>query len=245
MVGFMKKLMEIKDLYVESQHKILLNPISLNFYEGISVFICGTSASGKTAMLKRIAGLGKHRGNIKKYGKVEVLLENNDCFIGAVKKALNYENLEDAQKKMISKFISKPFLEKDIGELDDKTKVLVRLCKSFCNEPELLCIDNILNSLDMKTFQKIFDYMKKNHITFVCVSTDIEKALYFDYMVVMDKGSIAIEGKTLQVLEQEKILKRLGIGLPFYVDLSIQLKLYGLIDTIYQTKEELRDALWK
>ena len=227
--------MEIKDLNVEIQNKPLLSNISLNFYEGISIFLCGPSASGKTCLLKTIAGLNKYRGHIIKQGKVEVVLDRESFLEESLIKEINYNNLDVEEQKMIHKFISKTDLNKKISELEEE----------FLNKPALLFIDNILFFLKPKTLQKIKGYLKKNHITLVCVSNDIEKALYFDYMIVMNKGSVAIEGKTLQVLEQEKILKRLGVGLPFYVDLSIQLKLYGLIDKIYTSKEDLRGALWK
>ena len=237
--------MEIKDLNVEIQNKPLLSNISLNFYEGISIFLCGPSASGKTCLLKTIAGLNKYRGHIIKQGKVEVVLDRESFLEESLIKEINYNNLDVEEQKMIHKFISKTDLNKKISELEEETKILIRICKAFLNKPALLFIDNILFFLKPKTLQKIKGYLKKNHITLVCVSNDIEKALYFDYMIVMNKGSVAIEGKTLQVLEQEKILKRLGVGLPFYVDLSIQLKLYGLIDKIYTSKEDLRGALWK
>ena len=58
-------------------------------------------------------------------------------------------------------------------------------------------------------------------------------------------GISAIDGKTLDVLKNEKVLKRLGLSLPFYVDLSIQLKLYGLVNKIYLNKEMLVRNLWK
>ena len=50
--------------------------------------------------------------------------------------------------------------------------------------------------------------------------------------------------KKKDVVKEETILKRLGYELPFYVDLSIQLKLYGLIDNICYSSEELEDSLW-
>ncbi len=242
----MKKLLEVSDLYLESHNKILLNHVSLTFYKGISTFICGTSASGKTCLLKRIAGLGKCRGHIKKYGRVEVILDSQEQDGSSiVKDFLNYSHLEKKEQSVILKFLSKTLLDKKIDQLDEKNKVLVSLCQSFLRKPDLLIIDNLLHFLDQKSLQKFYDYVQKKAITLVCVSTDIESVLAFHYMVVMDKGSIAIEGKTLQVLKQEKLLKRLGIGLPFYVDLSLQLKLYGLIDQVYVKKEDLRGALWK
>ena len=85
----------------------------------------------------------------------------------------------------------------------------------------------------------------KRHVTLVYSSSNIEDSLYFPYMVVLDKGIVAIEGKTMQVLAEEKLLKRLGIGLPFIIDLSIQLKLYGLVDKVYSDKRKLGKYLWK
>lgn len=73
----------------------------------------------------------------------------------------------------------------------------------------------------------------------------MEDVLYSDYVLCLYDGISAIDGKTLDVLEQEKILKRLGFSLPFYIDLSIQLQLYGLISKNYLSKEEMVKNLWK
>ena len=54
-----------------------------------------------------------------------------------------------------------------------------------------------------------------------------------------------MEGTKEQVLNEEKILKKLGFNLPFIIELSKGLKLYGLIDKIYFNNEELVSALWK
>ena len=56
---------------------------------------------------------------------------------------------------------------------------------------------------------------------------------------------MAIEGKTLSVLKEEKLIRRLGFNLPFYVDLSIQLGLYGVVDGMYLNKEDMVSAIWK
>ena len=64
--------------------------------------------------------------------------------------------------------------------------------------------------------------------------------IYYVYMMVL-----MLDGKTLDVLNNEKILKRLGFDLPFMIDLSIQLKLYGLIDRTYLNMEDLVNNLWK
>ena len=43
----------------------------------------------------------------------------------------------------------------------------------------------------------------------------------------------------------EKLLKRLGISLPFIIDLNKYFMDYGLIKKYYLTNEKLVNALWK
>ena len=95
-----------------------------------------------------------------------------------------------------------------------------------------------------KNLQEDFKYLKKNNILFINVTNDIENSLYTKNLIVYDKEKILIEGNTLAVLKKEKLLKRIGLQLPFYVELSILLKDYNLIDKIYLDKESLKSALW-
>ena len=136
-------------------------------------------------------------------------------------------------------------MNKRLNEISESLEKLILVCKSLIKEPKIIFVDNIFSFMDEKDLKKIYSYTKKNKITIVNVSNNIEEALKYDYMIVLDKGQIVMEGKTRQILLQEKILKRLGIGLPFYIDLSIQLKLYGLIDNIRLSKEDLVEDLWK
>ena len=39
-------------------------------------------------------------------------------------------------------------------------------------------------------------------------------------------------------------IKKIGLDLPFIVDLSIKLKYYGLVNKIYFNMEELIGAIW-
>lgn len=245
LVGFMKKLIEIKNLVIEKDKNRIINELSLSIYEGINTFICGTPASGKTTLLKAIAGKIKYKGQIHKSCKLEVALNECNFTKSTILEELDYDSLEENKKKIVNKFLTKSTLQKNPNAVEEKVQKLIVLCQTFLQEPNLLFVDNLFSYFDPRTLEKVYTYAKKKKMTIVNISTNIGDSLNYFYMVVLDKGSIAIEGKTLQVLEQEKILKRLGIGLPFYVDLSIQLRLYGLIDKIYLTKEDLRGALWK
>ena len=69
--------------------------------------------------------------------------------------------------------------------------------------------------------------------------------VYFDYLIVLKNNRVAMEGNTLDILKEEKLMKLLGYSLPFYVNMSIQLGYYGVIRDVCLTKEELGDKLWK
>lgn len=104
---------------------------------------------------------------------------------------------------------------------------------------------NILNNLSEKDLKKLFKYIKDNNILFINFTNDVELCLYTDYLIVCDKNKILMEGNTLEVLKNEKLFKRLGLNLPFIVELSLLLKDYNLVDDIYIDKESLADKLWK
>ena len=90
----------------------------------------------------------------------------------------------------------------------------------------------------------MLDFCQEHHIIFFYVTNDIECVSFFPYLLVLKNHTIAIEGKTTSVLQEEKLMKLLGYSLPFMVELSISLKYYGLMEDVCYTKEELEAALW-
>jgi len=104
---------------------------------------------------------------------------------------------------------------------------------------------NVLNDLSDNLLKNLFEYLENNNIKYIVVTNNIELSLYSDYLIVCDKEKILIEGNTIEVLKNDKLLKRLGFNLPFIIDLSILLKDYDLVNEIFLDKEGLVDKLWK
>ena len=90
----------------------------------------------------------------------------------------------------------------------------------------------------------IIELLKKQNINFVNITSNIEDSLLSDYIVVFDENKKALEGNTEVVLRNEKVLKKLGYGLPFVVDLSIQLTYYDILDKVYYDMDKLTEDLW-
>ena len=96
----------------------------------------------------------------------------------------------------------------------------------------------------MNDMRRLKEYVKDGGIV-LNFTNDMEETLYGDKIIVVYEKKIVCEGKTLSVLNEEKILKRLGLGLPFIVELNWYLMDYGLINKYYLSDKELVGALWK
>lgn len=229
--------------------------------------IIGTSGTGKTTLLKILNGELDYRGEIVINGLdvikdnsealkniISVVYEDTSFVTDLVKDELRFplENVNVSPteiKKRIDEidlyFNIHKLLNKRIDLLSNKEKVLVKILSYAICCPSYLCLDDLLTYLDNRTKILLLNYLNSKHITLINVTSNMEDTLYTDCILCLYDGINAIDGKTLDVLSQEKILKRLGFELPFYIDLSIQLQLYGLIHKTYLNKEAMVKNIWK
>ena len=139
-------------------------------------------------------------------------------------------------------------LERDPNSLGSSDKVKMKILSSMIIKPKILVIDNVISELDYEDKLLIFnilkDYSNSGGIV-INFTNDIEQSMYGDKIYVIHDKKLVCEGKTLSVLNEEKLLKRLGISLPFIIDLNKYFMDYGLIKKYYLTNEKLVSALWK
>lgn len=134
------------------------------------------------------------------------------------------------------------FKYKDLG-VEDKVKVMIATHLNSLNE--VVVFDDILSYLSNDLKIRIVKYLKKNKVTLINFTSEIEEVLLGENLVVLEDSQIILSGKVEEVLNNEKKLKDLGIYLPFIIDLSIQLGLYKLINKIYFDNKKLIGDLWK
>lgn len=112
-------------------------------------------------------------------------------------------------------------------------------------ELDKVVLFNSLHLLSRNNIDKLIKYLKESNKEFIIITNNMEEVMYTDYLIVIDESeSILIEGKTKLVLEESKLLKRLGFDLPFYFEMSNLLMDYGLISKVYDNKDDLVGALW-
>ena len=121
---------------------------------------------------------------------------------------------------------------------------LKALTKKIDSKPEVLVIDDLSSLFSFNEREIIFKYLKSLGIKILYCTSDVEDIINFSYTIVIANKKVAMEGKTSLIIKEEKLMKLLGFSLPFYVNLSTQLKYYGILDEICYSKEELGDSLW-
>lgn len=234
----------------------IFNGLNFELPNDKSLSIVGACGSGKTTLLKILNGSIKdYKGNIK--------IENNKNISNIIKVVFDdlpddildirdflFSDLEAQEMEKINEELNTYFyidniLKKKYDECSLENKYLIIILKEILSKPAILALDNILIYLTRRMKVLLFNYLNYKNIQVINVTSDMEDVIYTDYMIVLYDGISAIDGPVLNVLSNEKIIKRLGFSLPFMIDLSIQLQLYGLIDKIYLNKEMLVKALWK
>lgn len=112
-------------------------------------------------------------------------------------------------------------------------------------ELDKIILFNSLHLLNNNSIDKLIKYLKDTNKDFIIITNNIEDVIYTDYLIIIDElENILIEGNTYKVLEESKLLKRLGFNIPFYYEMSNLLMDYGLVNKVYLNKDDLVGALW-
>lgn len=165
---------------------------------------------------------------------------NNNCVVITKNRtATNYDIPEDLYALFHEEELKN---KKDLTDFDE-LKLKILSCLNSNNE--VFVFMNVLTYLDNDFKERLIRYLKLGNRRIINYTTDIEETLLLDYIVVIHENKVIMEGKKELILQEEKILKKLGFNLPFVVELSNGLKYYGLVNKTYFNNKELVNDLWK
>ena len=162
--------------------------------------------------------------------------------------AMNKKEMKEKVEAIAGKFNFKKINTTAPLSLDSSSRALLQIGCALIVEPKVIVLNNVLcflNRDDLALVLAAFSEFIKNGGCILNFTSDIEESLFGSRIIVLGSDKILIEGETLGVLNEEKIMKRLGIGLPFVISLSKYLKDYELIDRYYLDYKSLGGALWK
>ena len=227
----------IDNLTFKPEKEYFLNKVSLKFEAGKLYTLLGRTLSGKTSLLKTIAGLQPiDTGNItfegKDFSSIPVWKRNvamvYQQFINYPHLSV-YENIAFPlkQRKMkpsdieneVSVAINKVglhgFEKRKIQELSGGQQQRVALARSLVKKAKILLLDEPLVNLDYKLredlrdeFKNIFSSDFSSHSILIYASTDPLEAMQLNgNIIVLDEGKILQSGTAKDVFENPENIK--------------------------------------
>lgn len=148
------KIAEFSDVCIYRNGKIICGPVSFTINKGDRIALCGKNGSGKSSLLKLLAGQTiEHSGKmITGSGMILSYVPQDASGVqGSLRDLARKSGIEESLlKTLLSKLgLHKIQFEKDMQNLSDGQKKKVLLAKSLCERAHLYIWDEPLNFIDI------------------------------------------------------------------------------------------------
>ena len=195
-------LLTLENISKSYTERILFHHINLGINEGDKIGVIGINGTGKSTLLKIIAGLEEtDEGTVIKNNKLRISYLPQTPVFDETKSILtnvtegqtakeSYRNITGEARVMLQKFgISNP--EDNSSTLSGGQKKRVALVRTLLTESDLLILDEPTNHLDSEMTEWLEDYLRKWKGSFIMITHD----RYFldrvtNKIVELDKGHL-------------------------------------------------------
>lgn len=263
------ELLEITNL----KYQNIIEDISFQVKAGQFITISGGNNCGKTTLIRILSGQVKVKETIKLLGTYieeypqnlwkeitgTIIPQDNPKFLfDTVEEELNYtihlfkkteEEKKETYKEIIKKYKLTKFQKKDPNEVAIFIKIKILLAEKMLATPQILFLDDICQELEDKDQEEFIKLLRtlqlETKIAIIMTTSNLNVSLESDYLLVMNDGKILLDGVPLTVIEKDNILNKLGLDLPFMVDLSVKLRDYNVVDKIELNMDRMVDTIWK
>lgn len=271
MGGYMESILKVDNLNYAYKDRIIFENLSLNIKKSEWVCICGCNGCGKSTLIKILTGIIKTDENItvcnynlktnlydvrRNIGVVFSDIDNmflcetvRDDLIYVLENLGFNTNEIDRRIDEVSKYLGiGEFLDLPASFLSGGEKSLCALGIAIVGRPRILFLDEAFSMIDNSKKIEIFKYLKKlnkDGLTIVNVTHDLSEAYFCDRVIVISNKRVILSCKPVTVFKKDKVLKSCGIGIPFEIELSSKLMLYGLIPNLEVDIRDLVEVIWK
>ena len=227
----------IDNLTFKPEKEYFLNKVSLKFEAGKLYTLLGRTLSGKTSLLKTIAGLQPiDTGNItfegKDFSSIPVWKRNvamvyqqfinyphlsvyENIAFPLKQRKMKTSDIENEVSVAINKVGLHGFEKRKIQELSGGQQQRVALARSLVKKAKILLLDEPLVNLDYKLredlrdeFKNIFSSDFSSHSILIYASTDPLEAMQLNgNIIVLDEGKILQSGTAKDVFENPENIK--------------------------------------
>ena len=270
--------MEDVSYQYEPDARPAVSHVTLEVERGSFVAVLGHNGSGKSTLAKLMNALflptegrvlvcgmdtltEEKVWNIRRHAGMVFQNPDNQIVANVVREdvAFGLENLGVPQDEMVRRVEAalsavrmSEFAETAPHMLSGGQKQRVAIAGALAMEPELIIMDEASAMLDPSGRAEVLATVRKLNrekgMTVVWITHFMEEAAVADRLVVMNDGSVAMEGTPRQVFSRVEEIKALGLDVPPMAELAQTLRDKGLplpegILTVSDMVKELKDVL--
>jgi len=242
----------------------LYNNLNLQVNKNEFITLSGANNCGKTTLIRILDSQIKGDFDINLYEKniseykidelskiIQTVIPNEIRFFekNLYEEASLYTNGDNRLFESIVKGLKiRRLIEKDFDEYNQQEVILAQLCIALAINPKILLIDNISGYFCSKEMEQILSFLKeyseKNELTIINTTINLEESLFTDRLIIINDGIIELDGVPIEILQKDNIINKIGLSIPFMIDLSVKLKDYDLLNEIEMDKNRMVDKLW-
>lgn len=153
------------------------------------------------------------------YNSDIIELIHNDCEV--ITKD-NNSNINDIPLRLLAELdLLELINKKDLTKIDE---ILISVLTSLISNKSIIVFYDVLTYIDSEIKALIIKMLKETGKRIINYTGEVEETLLLDYIVLVHKNEVVMEGNKEVVLLEEKIIKKLGFNLPCVVELSSGLK---------------------
>lgn len=240
----MNNMITVKNLSFSYPNNQIFNNLSFDVSTCKWTTIIGLSECGKSTFIRLINNDFKYDGEILFDGNIIIIDGNFNYENILVSKLIKKYYSKNIYNKIINEYDLKNIISKKVSDLNEQDKIKLLFCLKLSSKGDIVIIDNLLNKLNCHNKNIIVKMLNKLKIKVINMTNNMEDTLLGENIIIMDKGKIMLNDKKENIFMKHDDIKKIGLDLPFIVDLSIKLKYYGLVNKIYFSMEELIGAIW-
>ena len=270
--------MEDVSYQYEPDARPAVSHVTLEVERGSFVAVLGHNGSGKSTLAKLMNALflptegrvlvcgmdtltEERVWNIRRHAGMVFQNPDNQIVSNVVREdvAFGLENLGVPQDEMVRRVEAalsavrmSEFAETAPHMLSGGQKQRVAIAGALAMEPELIIMDEATAMLDPSGRAEVLATVRKLNrekgMTVVWITHFMEEAAVADRLIVMNDGSVAMEGTPRQVFSRVEEIKALGLDVPPMAELAQTLRERGLplpegILTVSDMVKELKNVL--
>ncbi|WP_100374470.1 energy-coupling factor transporter ATPase [Bacillus sp. FJAT-45037] len=253
---------------------LVLKQITLSIYRKEWVSVLGRNGSGKSTFGRLLNGLLiPNQGEVSVDGfmtaneedlwqirkRIGMVFQNPEHqFVATTVRddlAFGLENLGVGRDEMVGRIETysqligiNHLLDAEPHRLSGGQKQRVAIAGILALEPDLIIFDEATSMLDPSGREDVMMTMQMLHergVAILTITHDMEEAVMAERVLIFENGEIKADGPPKEVFQSSSQLEKVGLHVPFSLQLQQELKGKGYqFAGIPLTDEELVDELW-